>query len=255
MSRLAASYWLLVIGYWLFIGNTYALNLEGARSYLLKGDYKAAIEECENILATGRYSPHLDELYYILGLSYLKTNNLLRAGDVFEIITKEFRSSRFRPQSLLALADICFLKADYQGAKRRYSRILDSYPDSQITPMLYLKLAQVSLKLGLWQQAAEYKRRLNERFPLTFEAKQVQGWEGLTPYFTVQIGAFSKYSNARALYRELINKGYPVYIQETVLHNNQKVYRIRVGRFSTRREVNELEKELAREGYPTKIYP
>jgi len=55
----------------------------------------------------------LDELYYLLSLSYLKDGNYLRASDIFEIILREFKGSRFKEDALLALGDTYFLRGDY----------------------------------------------------------------------------------------------------------------------------------------------
>ncbi|MBN1913662.1 MAG: hypothetical protein JW788_04610 [Candidatus Omnitrophica bacterium] len=50
----------------------------------LSGDYKAAISEGEKILAQAKDQDGLDELYYILALSYMKEGNYLRASDILK---------------------------------------------------------------------------------------------------------------------------------------------------------------------------
>ena len=62
---------------WVFApaGSLSALNIERAKIPFLSGDYKTAITEGERILTLSGNAPGLDELYYILGVSYLKDGN------------------------------------------------------------------------------------------------------------------------------------------------------------------------------------
>lgn len=237
-----------------FTLSCYALNLDKAKILFLKGDYAECINECENILAKSRYSKDLDELYYILGLSYLKQGNLLRASDIFEIISKEFKDSDFKEDVILGLGDIYFLKSDYDNAESKYKQLLEINPETNLKCLLLFKLAQVSLKEGNWQEAQGYLDKLNKDYPLSFEKRMAKNLSQQEFYFTVQVGAFSKLTNANNLCKKLINKGYSAYIQESDLPQT-KTYRVRVGKLSSRFEAEELEKKLITEGYPTKIYP
>ena len=232
----------------------YSLNLDRAKIYFLKGDYSACVNECETILAHSRYSKDLDELYYILGLSYLKQGNLLRASDIFEIILREFKDSGFREEAMLGLGDVYFLKSDYEGAQNQYKQILSSNPDTKLRGLLLYKLAQASMKRGDWQEAQVYLDKLNQDYPLSFEAKLAKNLSNQEFYFTVQVGAFSRFNNANNLCKRLVDKGYPAYIQE-LESKDAKSYRVRVGKLNSRLEAKELEKRLSQEGYPTKVYP
>lgn len=93
---------LFLIFPFLFPRAAHALDLRNAKSYFLNGDYAASIKECEKILAQTSYSPEMDSVYYILGLSYLKEGNYLRAEDIFEIVIKEFPASTFVPDAFLS---------------------------------------------------------------------------------------------------------------------------------------------------------
>ena len=197
----------------------------------------------------------MDELYFLLGLSYLKTENFLRSFDVFEIIVKEFKDSPYKEETLVGEADIYFLKEDYDNAKGLYKQFLEINPYSRLRPLVYFRLAQVNLKIGLWQEANQYKERLEKEYPLSFEKRLSKD---LPPqqefYFTVQVGAFTKMTNAQNLCNRLNTKGYLSFIQETASQFG-KIYRVRVGKLNSRFEAQELEKQLIQEGYPTKIYP
>lgn len=238
-----------------FLTEAHALNLEKAREYFLKGDYQACINECEGILARSQYSKDLDELYYLLGLSYLKKKALLRSYDVFEILVKEFKDSYYKQDALLAQADIYFLKENYNKALFEYKQLLNVYPHSRLKVFIYFRLIKAHLKIGSWQEARNFKDKLEREFPLSFENQLAKIIYPKESYFTIQVGAFSKQSNAKNLSEELIQAGYSAFIQEKINQLGKKIYRVRVGRLSSRQEAKQLEFRLKNEGYPTKIYP
>lgn len=204
--------------------DAYALDLTKMKTEFLKGDYKAAISEGEKII--GEASPNtygLDELYYILGLSYLKESNYLRAADIFEIILKEFKGSDFREEALLALGDSYFLRGDFLKAKEYYTQVTSSGGE-KFKPLAAERLSRCALKSG------------------DNKAGQV--------YYTVQVGAFSNQTNASNLTQKLNAQGFGAYIEKL-----NSGYHVRVGKFQSLKEAQEAEEKLSKEGYPTKIFP
>ncbi len=107
-----------------FICNAYALDLDKARAYFLSGDYAACINECERILAGAGHSKGVDELYYLLGLGYLKEGNFSRAEDIFNIVLKEFPKSAFKDEAALGLGDTYLLREQYAQAQKHYRQLL-----------------------------------------------------------------------------------------------------------------------------------
>jgi cell division protein FtsN len=73
----------------------------------------------------------------------------------------------------------------------------------------------------------------------TIKAKPIER----EPYYTVQVGAFSDYSNAKNYAAKFGQMGYPTEIITTV-KNQRKLYRVRVGNFSTRAEAKEEQQKL-----------
>ncbi|TRZ49214.1 hypothetical protein D4Q80_02435 [bacterium] len=202
----------------------YALDLTKMKTEFLRADYKTAISEGEKII--GEASPNtygLDELYYILGLSYLKEGNYLRAADIFEIILKEFKGSDFREEALLALGDSYFLRGDYPKAKEYYTQVTSSGGE-KFKPLAAERLSRCALKSG------------------DNKAGQV--------YYTVQVGAFSNRTNASNLTQKLNAQGYGAYIEKL-----NSGYHVRVGKFQSLKEAREAEEKLSKEGYPTNIFP
>jgi tetratricopeptide (TPR) repeat protein len=237
----------------------YALDLGKAKTYFLGGDYKSAIAEGEKLLAgTGR-SSQSEELYYILGLSYLKDGNYLRASDIFEIILTEFSRGSFKEEAKLGLGDSYFLRGDYAKAEGYYKELLDNKADTKLKASLYYRLSQAGFKKGDAGQGKDYLDKLKSEFPQNPELASNKDLCSLADspsgiYYTVQVGCFANEKNARNLLQALIQKGYPAYIEETNPGATTS-YRVRVGKSPLRQEIVNLESKLSGEGYPTKIYP
>lgn len=237
----------------------YSLNLDKIKIYFLKGDYREAIAEGEKLLAKSPHSKVEDELYYILGLSYLKEGNLLRASDIFEIVMKEFKDSKFEEEAILGLGDTYLLKGDLEKAQWYYEELVRNRPHSKLLAQAYSRLSQIGFKKGDRGQGKEYMDKLRHDFPLNPESKMDADLpvfqDGLLEvYYTVQVGSFSNSRNAKNLSQILLNKGYAAYIEE-INSSGKTTYKVRVGKLRLRKEAVDLEKRLTQEGYPTKIFP
>lgn len=242
------------------ISMAYALNIDKVKVYFLSGDYKSAISEGERLLANYGNSSHLDELYYILGLSYLKDGNYLRASDIFEIILKEFKDSSYKEEAKLGLADTYFLRANFKQAQSYYKDLLGSNPDTKLKALIFYRLSQTGFKTGDIQEAKEYLGKLKDSFTLNPELRLNRDLYNIAIsssdlFYTVQVGSFSNSTNAKNLMQKLIQDGYPAYIEEATSLDTKTIYRVRVGRSRIRQQAQELESKLSQEGYPTKIYP
>jgi len=262
MFRRITSFVSLVVLVWLVasLDLSYALDLNTLKIYFLQGDYKAAIAEGERLLAnTTAQEPELDALYYHLGLSYLKDGNYLRAADIFEIILKELKESKFKEEAKLSLGDAYLLKGNLAQAQDCYQEILLDNSRTKLKAQLYYRLSQVGFKQGNTEMAREYLEKLKREFPQNSELAMFEDLRSslmlaLDFYYSVQVGSFSKSLNARNLTKELIQQGYPAYLEETVAGGKQ-IYRVKVGKFSLRQEAKKLEEKLSRQGYPTKVCP
>jgi tetratricopeptide (TPR) repeat protein len=238
----------------------YAFNLDKLKSSFLNGDYKAAILEGEKILATKDSSSDSDQLYYILGLSYMKDANYLRASDIFEIIINEYKNSPLKEYAKLGLADTYFLMQDFDKAQIYYKDIINSNPDTKLKAELYYRLSQVEFKKGDTKEGKEYLDKLKQEFPLSPQLLLNKDLSLLSNVsssdlnYTVQVGSFSNISNAKNFVQRLIQKGYPAYIEEAA-YQGKTSYRVRVGKTRLRQEIIDLENKLSKEGYPTKICP
>ncbi len=234
----------------------YCLDIEKVKTYFLNDDYKSAILEGEKVLANyNTHQPDLDELYYILGLSYLKDGNYMRASDIFEIILREFKDSYFKDDAKLGLGDVYFLTGDYDKAGAHYNELINGNPRTKLKASLFYRLSQVGFKLGDTKTAKEYLDKLKTDFPFSPEIKLNKDLYAFSDiYYTVQVGSFVNPANARSLCNKLIAKGYDAYIDEADT-SGIKTHRVKAGKLKSRQEATELENKLLSEGYPTKILP
>ncbi len=133
----------LFVSFVLYVNSGYALNLDKIKVHFLAGDYKSAILEGEKLLAGEAQSGRSDELYYILGLSYLKDGNYLRASDIFEIILKEFKNSAFKEEASLGLGDTYFLKGDYGQAEGYFRELINNNPATKLKAQVCYRLSLI----------------------------------------------------------------------------------------------------------------
>lgn len=244
----------------LSVNSAFALDLNAIRAYFIAKDYKSAITEGEKILARpteGAYG--MDELYYILGLSYARDGNYLRASDIFEIIISEFKKSKFIPEAKLGLADTYYLRGNFERAAKEYEILLIDKNALKFKSSLYYRLSRCALLAGNPQVAKEYSDKLKKEFPLNMESGlEKPGCDlpvlGNNGSFTVQVGSFSSATNASKLLNELTKKGYSAYIEKPAATAKQ-IYRVKVGKLSLLKEAETLENKLSQEGYPTKVCP
>jgi tetratricopeptide (TPR) repeat protein len=237
----------------------FGMNLEGVKVHLLEGDYKAAILEGEKLLAGSSRGNQSDELYYLLGLSYLKDGNYLRASDIFEIVINEFGDSKFKQEAKMGLGDTYFLRGDFAKAQSNYCALLLEDPGSKLKACLYYRLSQTGFKSSNAEQGNEYLNKLKNEFPQNAELISSQdicliSASSSEMFYTVQVGCFSSNANADNLLKKLVEKSYPAYIENASIAGSTS-YRVRVGKVKTRQEVLELESKLSQEGYPTKVFP
>jgi tetratricopeptide (TPR) repeat protein len=257
----------------IFFSHAYGLNIDALKSYFLKGDYALCIKEAEKILAdSGEKDKNRDELYYLLGLSYLKENSPLAAGYNFKIILNQYKNNRFQEEALMGLGDCYFLRGDYTIAAFQYQELLDKNPKTRLKAGIYLRFAQLGAKTANQEQEKEYLARLKNEYPFSPEANfkgdlfpqgaaielsrnpSMEHIADSTISYSIQVGAFSSNINAAKLARKLQKNGYEVHIEQAS-SAGKSIYKVRIGNISNRQKARELERKLQADGYPTKIIP
>ncbi|MFA5276677.1 MAG: SPOR domain-containing protein [Candidatus Omnitrophota bacterium] len=242
-----------------FFTLSFAQDIDRLKACFLKGDYHCAIIEGERALGNNIDKQHSDELYYFLGLSYLKAGNYLRASDIFAIVINEFKESPFKDDAALGLGDTYFLQGNLDKAGDYYSDLLKNNPQSKLKAQLYYRLSRIAFGKGDAVSGQAYADKLALEFPLNPEGlanNDIFPQTGKVGFFySVQVGSFSSGANAGNLSSILTNKGYPAFVEEGSSKGNEKIYRVKVGRFSNRQEAALINDKLIQEGYPTRITP
>lgn len=245
---------LLVTCYSLLVTTlSFAQTLAEAQVQYLQCDYQQAIDTLEKLLSlhVDRRSP--PELYYLLGLSYLKSNNLLRASDCFDIIIKEYPDSLVFRQAQIKLIDIDLLREDFKAALEACDEFSRRFPQSEFASAIVLRRYKAQLKLGNAVAAKDLKIRLESDYPQSPENKAIEEKLEKGVNFCVQVGSFKDKLNAQSLVQSLKQKGFDSYIADGEYSDN--LYRVRVGRLNSLGETKALEKRLSEQGLPTKIFP
>ncbi|MGA2775536.1 MAG: SPOR domain-containing protein [Candidatus Omnitrophota bacterium] len=243
-----------------FFTFSFAQEIDRLKACFLEGDYHCAIIEGEKALGNNIDKQHSDELYYFLGLSYLKEGNYLRASDIFAIVINEFKQSPFKDDSALGLGDTYFLQGDWDKAGNYYSDLLKNNPHIKLKAQLYFRLSKIAFKKGDTASGKAYADKLALEFPLSPEALVnndifLQAAKTTGVFYSVQVGSFSSSANAGNLSSILNKKGYSAFVEEGPSKGNDKIYRVKVGKFSKRQEAIIINDKLIQEGYPTRITP
>ena len=261
MSKFLLIWYILILFCIVPSASGLCLDLSRLNRYFLQGDYKAAIIEGEKILATQEHSQGEDELYYLLGLSYLKDGNYLRASDIFEIIQHEFKYSRYKDDAKMSQGDVYMLLGKYPQAQECYESLLES-SGQRLKPQLYYRLTQLSLRTGDTKKAEDYLARHKKEFPMSVESMIDADIPALEPeaqnaglFYFVQVGSFANELNAKNLTAKLVAKGFAAYIDKIASSSGDIVYKVRVGKFNSRKQAVYLGEKLSQQGYPTKVYP
>lgn len=223
-------------------------GLENMKTAFLSGDYKAVIKEGEKILATPSQPENAKELYYMIGLSYLKDGNYLRSSDIFEILLNEYPGEPYRKEAMLGLGDAYFLNGDNQRARQWYEALLAYDTEGKFTIITKERLGRISIMQGDTIQAKEFLKDL----PVSLLSTDF-GVQSVEEY-SVQVGYFSRENNAKRLVEKLVSNDFDAFV---VVDNFRKdvMYRVKVGHYNQRDQAEIMRKKLTENGYPAKIVP
>ncbi len=239
------------------------IDVSRIKAAYMSADFSQAIAQGEQALAgASKHEQGLDELYYLLGLSYLKEGNVLRASDIFEIIIKEFPRSPLHESAQLGLADTMFLTNDFGRAEAAYKNLLETKSRAVENVELFVRLKQLYLKQGDVRLASHYEALLRKEYPLYSEISMGHDQCALPPqskntelFYSVQVGSFGQEDNAIKLRQQLLHKRYPAFIEEVTTVQGVVMYKVRVGKYASLREAELLQDELKSLGFPTQICP
>ncbi|MFH0877705.1 MAG: SPOR domain-containing protein [Candidatus Omnitrophota bacterium] len=236
--------------------NAFAEDVLGkAKVLFLQKQYWQTIEECTAVINANSDQPQvLAQANYFAGASYVNLFDFLTAKKNFKVIVEKYTQTPYFEDAYLGLGDVEFLQENFDQALKVYEDFLTFSPSSKRRATLYFRLAEVYLRTGNEKQFQAYYGKLQQEFPLSFEARDARRLSHQADGYTVQVGAFTNYDNAKKTIAALKAKGYDVYSVLCLL-SGQKLCRIRVGRCASLKDAELLKDRLELEGYPAKIFP
>lgn len=104
---------------------------------------------------------------FSLALLLAQNGQTPQAIEQFKYVADRFSWSRLSPYALFHSSRLKADMQDYIGARQDLEQLVVQYDDMGLTPKAYLYLAQVSIKAGLYKQAAEI---YNKVYNLDFSA-------------------------------------------------------------------------------------
>jgi TolA-binding protein len=213
--------------------------IEKAWVYYIKGDYDKAIDACralsdEKILG--------EEARYIMGLSFLKLGDYEEARKNFLFISDNYPGSAIKPEIILGIAEY-------------YKKVIGDFSGNGYSSIAYLKLGESQRKQGKWNEAQESFSIVVRDYPFSLEAETAKEYlQKEEPFYTIQIGVFSKKENAQRLAKILKEKRYDASLEKSY-KKDRLVYKVNIGHFNTKEQAEEEASQLRKEGFSAIVYP
>ncbi|MBU1042859.1 MAG: SPOR domain-containing protein [Candidatus Omnitrophica bacterium] len=230
----------------------YTAKLDQTVKLMLKNDYYAAIDEC-NRLETNLSGHDKREMLYLKGDCFAQLENYEQARDIFRQALKQTKEEH-STKIYIAIADTYFMQHGYDKAISIYKQLLEK-KETDYEAALLFKLGKAFQKNSKWTQSKYYFDLLEKKYPQSFERKIVDNSSVGGNFFTIQVGCFSSPENADKLSKDLLSKGYEVFVTPFDSNGN-KLYRVRVGEFVSLIAAEHTEQELKdKEHLPTHIFP
>lgn len=240
-------------------------SVAAIEKHFMEGKYDTVISESRALIGSG-YGKK-DELYYIKGLSELKSNKFADARASFSYIIAKCSWSDKLFDANIGVGDSYMLEGDNAKAISVYNDIAERFSTNKNLSVVYGRLSLCNSRMGASDKASSYHDMARNSSPLSFEAKEIPAPGAMKKSsekagvsaavsgderYSVQAGSFSDKRNAERLARKLTAKGYKSYVSMPV-SSDDTYYRVKVGRFSAKSEAQKLASKLRSDGYRTSI--
>jgi TolA-binding protein len=239
-----------------------------AQYHFAVGYYLTAAKDYERLLRGYANSRLRAEALYWLASSKLAIGAADTAAVHFRRLIEECPGSSMVAWAELGLIDALYMKQEFPAAQVRCQDFLRTRSGSALIPLVMFRLFEIHEALGRREEAAEILAQLVRSYPDTYQGKQAQrqltewGWSEESPMskpqltegdYTIQVGAFSKRSNAVNLQAQLRSWGYEVEMIKRA-GRHRTLYLIWLGRYRTREEALRAAEKLERErGLPYQV--
>lgn len=244
---------LILLAGWAVAGScAESLGIASAERPFLEGNYDKAVKEADRLIAAD--ANRKDELYYLKGLSQLKSGRYAEARGSFEGLLSRYPSSQRAFDARVGIGDAFFLEGNSGAASSIYSDIIQKHPGNPNIGSVHKRLDGCGRPGAQQQPAQRQAGSINK--PVAY-ANIIPADSGQVPSaerFSVQVGSFKNRRNADNLAKKLSGRGYSSYV-EAPPASGDRMYRVKVGRSFSRDEAEKIEGKLKVQGYPTRICP
>lgn len=234
-------------------------NLQIGYYYYVKGQYLTAIELLTNFKKQFTSSDFMPQVIWILGESYLATEQTEEAKAEFRILTENYPYT-WASWGYLGLGDAYFASGEYENAITFYQKVLENYPGSDAVGLAYAQIGSAYSELGDETKASFYINMYKEKFPVGLQATAI--FEPVTPVkktspkiksgeaekflkvsYTVQLGVFSNRDYADNLMAQVKVLGFNANLTNKII-NDKKYYVVQTGSFDSLEEAQDRKEGL-----------
>ena len=239
-----------------------------AQYHFAVGYYLTAAKDYQRLLLEYDDSALQDDALYWLASSKLAIGAADSAEVYFRRLVQHHSGSSLAGWAELGLIDALYMRQDYPAAQQRCQEFLQARSSSDLLPLVLFRLFEIREARGDRTTAVEMLKRLVSSYPETYQGKQAQrqltewGWddteeppeeEPAEGNYTIQVGAFSKRSNALNLQSQLQSWGYQVELIKRA-GRHRTLYLVWAGRYRTREQAHHEAEKLERErGLPYQV--
>ena len=218
-----------------------ASDIANVEKLFLEARYDKVISESAKLIDAR--SRQRDELYYLKGLSELKTDRFADARRSFESILAKYARSKRAFDAAVGIGDSYFLENRYDEAVKSYNEVLAKFPKDKNIGIIPERINNCHKKTTntVTEEPAE-KHFIPQEVPRGEKSSAI----------SVQVGSFKNKRNADKLSAKLHGMGYESFV-EIPAGIGDKLYRVKVGRLGSKEEAEALAKRLKRSGYKVKI--
>ena len=232
------------------------------------GYYLTAAKDYQRLLSDFDDSGLRADALYWLASSKLAIGAADSAEVYFRRLIRDHSASSLVNWAELGLIDALYMKQDYAAAQGLCQEFLQNRSAGELIPMVLFRSFEIREARGDRAAAAEILRQLVNSHADTYQGKQARrqltewGWDGsgqpsqpqpAEGDYTIQVGAFSKRSNALNLQSQLQSWGYPVEMIKRA-GRHRTLYLIWAGRYQDRSEaLREAQKLETDRGLPYQV--
>jgi tetratricopeptide (TPR) repeat protein len=248
-----------------FLKDALSLLKEGSESELAQiflaqqqysnGLYVTAIDMLNRLKRESPRSDYLPQIQYLLGSSYLATEQVSIAHQQLQSLLESYPSSDLAAWAQLGLGDCHYVSGNFPSAGVEYQRVLDRHGSSPAAALALAQLCRVYSEAKDQSKTYLYYNLLAEKYPAGAifpeaplgEATTRPGAEKIVNVtYTVQLGVFGNRSSVENLTSSLKAKEYQPYTAPKVV--NKKTYTVVfVGTYGSLEEAKRVKEKLEKE--------